>query len=52
MPPAVVGHPQVRQELTSTLKYPNATPSNPPTIADVVTAITVAHEACYACHQS
>jgi hypothetical protein len=52
MPPAVVGRPQVQQELTRTLKYLNAIPSNPPTIADVVTAIEVAHEAYYACRQS
>jgi hypothetical protein len=52
MPPAGVGHPQVWQELTRTLKYPNAIPSNPPTIADVATAIKVTHEAYYACRQS
>jgi hypothetical protein len=52
MPPAVVGHPQVRQELTRTLKYPNPTPSNPSTSADVATAMKVAHAAYYACRQS
>jgi hypothetical protein len=44
MPPAVVAHPQVWQELTRTVKYPIAIPPNPPTIADVATAIKVAHE--------